>query len=542
MYKSTLLGPDTPQPVVTTSRPVTTTFRQSTTTPPNLLIGPVNPSEQNTNGDRIPFTTGKDTSKDTADYYDNMEDYYDDIIDYVFELPDRGIADKFISDFYSEEDRNSDSGSDELSRSRQRQKIRIPAPRPILTPQDLDDKLRPTDVRPNPLNLNSFPSALRRAANIPNSELNPGDDLAVGGSEIREVVDSLKDLIQLLNSTDQGRNRLKRIKQKLFPIKNQHNKHAMMNMYNPSRQKTKSKPNRVVDILLDDLQVLALAADNKPKTNVNLVQDLKLPTGGTIPPHLIPLGPDGNPLINPDGSLIKTSDYNMYKNKLTELFPYLDSNTTTLIRNVNDQNTTTTTEAVVIEDDEESSDKDPITAMIDTIHDLPMETRQHMMANMMFAIPMAALSMVAAGVPQLAIAPLALVIPGFFFAAFTETGDGTAATRNGHGHHGHHGHHGQEGDAASDDHHNRHGISGLIAGVRDFYQNGLDTDTLHINTRPRTKRSIDTKKSLNLKDSRNIYLRGDKYLDFELNKFLTYLITKFKAFIESKQINENLLL
>ena len=528
--------------MATTTRPVTTTFRQTTTTPSKLLIGPVNPSVQNTNGDRIPFTTNKDASNDTSDYYDNMEDYYDDIIDYVFELPDRGIADKFVSDFYSEEDRNSESAtrrssSEELSPSRQRQKIRVPAPRPILTPQDLEDKLRPTDIRPNPLNLNSFPSALRRAANIPNSELNPGDDLAVGGSEIREVVDSLKDLIQLLNSTDQGRNKLKRIKQKLFPIKNQHNKHAMMNMYNPSRQKTKSKPSKVVDILLDDLQVLALAADNKPKTNVNLIQDLKLPPGGTIPPHLIPLGPDGNPLIKPDGSLIKTSDYDMYKNKLTELFPYLDSNTTALIRNVNDQKTTTSksTEAVVIEDDKETVDKDPISAMIDTIHDLPMETRQHMMANMMFAVPMAALSMVAAGVPQLAIAPLALLIPGFFFAAFTETGDGTAATRNGHGHHGHHGHHGQDGDTDSDGHPTRHGISGLIAGVRDFYQNGLDTDTLHIRTRPRTKRSIDAKNSLNFKNS----TRNERYLDFELSKLLTYLFTKFTAFIEfnNKKVN-----
>ena len=172
--------------------------------------------------------------------------------------------------------------------------------------------------------------------------------------------------------------------------------------------------------------------------------------------------------------------------RISRFYPYLNANTTEA-----------TTGAVVVkadnadndesDEEEEDTDKDPISAMIDTVRDLPMETRQHMLANMMFMVPMAALSMVAAGVPQLAIAPLAVLIPGFIFTAFTETGDGSTRHGGGHGHHGSHDH--VEGN------HNRHGLSGLIAGVRDFYHHGLDSETLHIRTRDRTpnrnKRSVD---------------------------------------------------
>ena len=419
-----------------------------------------------------------------------MEDYYDDLIDYVFELPDRGIADKFMSEFYQEEERNSLSTSEGLESQRplmQRLRNRLPKPRPILKPEDLRSKLRPDDSRPTFFNLDNFPNENRRAANIPDNELDPEGDLSTGGSEIREVVNSLKDLIQLLNSTDQGRTKLKRIKHKLFPLKHKHA--AMMNMF-PMQKRPKTKP-KVADVLLNGFNpvLLSLSGEGKPalntNTKVNPFQGLKT-KGGTIPPHIIPLGPDGNPIINSDGSLVSESDYSVYKNKLEELFPYLNANTTDLTKSANDELTSTTESTTEIA---EVVDKDPFSAMIDTIHDLPMETRQHMMANMMFMVPMAALSMVAAGVPQLAIAPLALVIPGFLFAAFTETGDGTTTRRGGHGHHGHHGQADTSEDTAgvSDHPHNRHGISGLIAGVREFYQQGLDTDTLHIRTRPQSR-------------------------------------------------------
>ena len=65
-----------------------------------------------------------------------------------------------------------------------------------------------------------------------------------------------------------------------------------------------------------------------------------------------------------------------------------------------------------------------VSKTLEMIKEMPMEDKRHMLANMMLTVPMAAISMAAAGLPHLAIAPLATIIPGFVFAAFADVGHG----------------------------------------------------------------------------------------------------------------------
>ena len=65
-----------------------------------------------------------------------------------------------------------------------------------------------------------------------------------------------------------------------------------------------------------------------------------------------------------------------------------------------------------------------VSKTLEIIREMPMEDKRHMLANMMLTVPMAAISMAAAGLPHLAIAPLATIIPGFVFAAFADVGHG----------------------------------------------------------------------------------------------------------------------
>ena len=107
-----------------------------------------------------------------------------------------------------------------------------------------------------------------------------------------------------------------------------------------------------------------------------------------------------------------------------------------------------------------------ITRTIDMIHDMPMDTKRHMLANMIVGVPMAALTMAALGLPTLAIAPLATVVPGFVFAAFTEVNNQPAS-------------HSTE-DRFANGTRRRHGLSGLIAALRDFNAHRRENQTLHI--------------------------------------------------------------
>ena len=355
----------------------------------------------------------------------------DELIDEIFELPQAGLGSDFKNEVYREDSTTA----------------RVP-----LTSQKRDRD---------------------RVAEIP-------PDRSESGEDIRDVVNALRGLIQLLNSTEQGRKRLQKVKHKLYDVR-------------PGSQ-GRNRP-QVKDIILPVNQFLP----NYKKAPVNdpvifkksPYGDNQTPvrnqekSGTTIPPHLIPLGPDGRPLIRPNGRPVLGPNFD--NNNLNKAFPYLATIPTTTVA-------PTTTLDPANNTDTKEDRKDMMTALIDTVKELPMTTRRHMLANMMMGVPMAALTMAAAGAPSLAIAPLAMVIPGFLFTAFLET-DGHGHGGGGHGHgdegHGHgdggHGHGGGDhgdGDAATRDRPPRRGISGLISGLREFYSHNRDNQTLRIRTGP----------------------------------------------------------
>ena len=106
-----------------------------------------------------------------------------------------------------------------------------------------------------------------------------------------------------------------------------------------------------------------------------------------------------------------------------------------------------------------------ITRTIDMIHDMPMDTKRHMLANMIVGVPMAALTMAAVGLPPLAIAPLATILPGFVFAAFTEVNNQPGSNSE---------------ERFANGTRRRHGLSGLIAALRDFNAHRRENQTVHI--------------------------------------------------------------
>ena len=138
--------------------------------------------------------------------------------------------------------------------------------------------------------LNSQNRDRDRVAQIPPERSESGED-------IRDVVNALRGLIQLLNSTEQGRQRLQKVKHKLYDVR-------------PGSQ-GRNRP-QVKDIILPVNQFLPnyqkKAPDNDPfifrkspyGDNQAPVRNRET-SGTTIPPHLIPLGPDGRPLIRPNG-------------------------------------------------------------------------------------------------------------------------------------------------------------------------------------------------------------------------------------------------
>ena len=207
------------------------------------------------------------------------------------------------------------------------------------------------------------------------------------------------------------------------------------------------------------------------------------PPGTTIPPFLIPIGPDGQPLLNPDGTPTKNfQDSNIPSGQhVSEMFPFLDP---AIIGKFYE----TTTPPP--DNDTYVDNRDFITKAVNMMRELPMDTRRRMLSGMVFSVPMAAATMAAVGVPSMLIAPLATVIPGFLFTAFMETDPAAvAATRennpprrrglaglvdavaefrrthgdgHGHGHHGAqdagHGHgHGAHDNARNQGHNHDHG-------------------------------------------------------------------------------------
>ena len=210
----------------------------------------------------------------------------------------------------------------------------------------------------------------------------------------------------------------------------------------------------------------------------------------TIPPHLIPLGPDGEPLLNSDGSPVIRNGApslvlgNNNQQQISDIFPFLKAENQHLhqLANrppLNDSNIDT---------------RDFLSRTINMVRDLPMDTRRQMLAGLMMGLPMSALTLATLGAPTMAIAPLALAIPGFLFAGFTETNPSTRSGGGGHGHHGLHGLHGRHGQhggghgahGGHGGHHRRRGIAGLIDAVREFRrsQHAQPTSAATTNTGP----------------------------------------------------------
>ena len=199
----------------------------------------------------------------------------------------------------------------------------------------------------------------------------------------------------------------------------------------------------------------------------------------TIPPHLIPLGPDGLPLLNSDGTpVIRNGSPSLIlgsnnQQQLSEIFPFLKPENQHLHQLAYTPPTNNT----------EVDNRDFLSRAINVIHDLPMDTRRRVLAGMMMGLPMTALTLATLGAPTMAIAPMALAIPGFLMAGFTETNP-NRSRHGGHGHGGHHhgaahgrhgahgAHGGSHGGVTSDGVHfgisRRRGLAGLIDAARQF--------------------------------------------------------------------------
>ena len=338
------------------------------------------------------------------------------------------------------------------------------------------------------------------------------------GEDIKEVLEALRGLVHILNTTSQGKRgpqglarRKKRPQQATgttYQVKD-----ILLDGDAFSRIQSVRLPGLEQPVLLSAKQVpspILQHGDNKNLDN-NFNSSRRnasdSPSTTTIPPHLIPLGPDGRPILNPDGSLVASGHVSAGQHQLSQMFPYLSNSspvaaTTTAAAVASGLDNAT--HAAESGQNKTAEHKDMITSMIDTVRDLPMDTKRHMLANMMFGVPMAAITMAAAGVPHLAIAPLATIIPGFLFAAFTDTNPDPRAEGHGHGGHGHgqgqgHGHgHGPETREGEDavGQPPQHGLAGLIAGLRQFYTHRRENMTLHIATdnshRQHGKRSMQT--------------------------------------------------
>ncbi len=356
------------------------------------------------------------------------------------------------------------------------------------------------------------------------------------GEDIKEVLQAIRSLLEILNTTSQGKRRP--------GLKTKGNRtaqplHKGAPVLHPQRP---DSAYQVQDIVLDGdafsrIQSVRLPGlDRTVLVNTKHVPHPPHVQGGdegnyktknentnkavtsipssttTIPPHLIPLGPDGRPILRPDGSLVNAAaaaagggHVGGQQHQLSHMFPYLstaEDNVSTASSTVATVENTTSAEVNDTLTGEKAAreHKDMITSMIDTVRDLPMDTKRHMLANMMFGVPMAAITMAAAGVPHLAIAPLATLIPGFLFAAFTDTNPMPRAEdpHGGHGHgHGHNNAHGGHGHDAGleregSGHHDgqgeggsqfpQRGLAGLIAGLRQLYTHRRQDQTLHIVT------------------------------------------------------------
>ena len=436
----------------------------STTTPGPAIRISISPLFGNINrGNNEESSAGADRMGDAEEYNENIRQQYIDnarVTEFSEELPDRGIGDDYINEIYELEAPQSFP----QSQSERVASISRPSAGPVRRVSGLD-----------------------RVADIPRRDETEEDSTS---EDLRNIVKALSGLIELLNNTGhgqtQGRNKLTlttrspsgaggglHLGNKRYPVKN-----IIFDDEAATFSKIKSQHLPDGDIIYFNLQkTQAQHPVSRPRPHPFPSPSSSSSSSSswsvtTIPPHLIPLGPDGSPILRPDGTFISPGAASQTgAGGLQQRFPYL-SDRAAITTSTTSRTTTTTTAAPATTSEAqtgnstEPDDRNMITRTIDMIHDMPMETKRHMLANMIVGVPMAALTMAAVGLPPLAIAPLATVVPGFVFAAFTEVNNQPAS-------------HSTE-DRFANGTQRRHGLSGLIAALRDFNTNRRENQTLNI--------------------------------------------------------------
>ena len=535
-------------PEVRSTAPTATTTRR----PFRVSIGPLFGNRR-----RPPTESSIGTDSFASDAADELPQpgLGDDIVDEVFNYPEPAEVDP-VSAFPQSPSRVSGSNNNHRVSSFPERPNRVSAGSNNNNPRVSS---LPTDE--------SFPqSIVERPSETSNSNNRVGnvpiDGPIDGGSnndDLRSIVKALSGLIQILNTTNnKGRKRpalpltqLPIVKghlgNKQYPVKNI--------IFDDAATFSEIKKHNLPDgetIYFNIKQPLPSMKGVNRKQNL-APPPAPAPFSTTIPPHLIPLGPDGAPLVRPDGSFIDPTKSGLAvgDNHLGQRFPFLSKEqveikspifqTPTFIppTDISDpdgdfypteqsepdvgflwelfgtgvprkkkrkgNNKKDVLDDVEEEEDEEEEDhRDMFTRAIETMREMPMETRRHMLASMMITVPMAAVTMAAAGLPHLAIAPLATVIPGFMFAAFTDV---NPHDDPGGGHH--HGHHNDRHRHNEVEHQNgfgdlsinhtvgglgdmsvgtapipsrQQGLAGLLQTIRNFNQHRRQNQTLHIQT------------------------------------------------------------
>ena len=138
-----------------------------------------------------------------------------------------------------------------------------------------------------------------------------------------------------------------------------------------------------------------------------LYNEFETPLAASIPPHLVPLGPNGAPLFN---SIATQEKYKIRKLNITERFPFLTQITTTprpttsVVSNVRDHST-----------------QSLIGRVLDRMTEDP-DVRDGMMNGMLAVAPIAMLAIMSSvDLPALLLAPFAAVLPTFLFGSMGES-------------------------------------------------------------------------------------------------------------------------
>ena len=138
-----------------------------------------------------------------------------------------------------------------------------------------------------------------------------------------------------------------------------------------------------------------------------LYNDFEMPLPASIPPHLVPLGPNGAPLFK---SIATNENYKKRKLNITERFPFLTQITTT---------SRPTTPAAL--QNRDHGMQSLIGRVLDRMTEDP-DVRDGMMNGMLAVAPIAMLAIMSSvDLPALLLAPFAAVLPTFLFGSMGDS-------------------------------------------------------------------------------------------------------------------------